>query len=78
MSKYNPYDDYEMARVEPVVVLSKQDQFTIGELLHILREIVRENPAAADLPIFHVVYGGIVPSRKVEIPPQGDMMVIDQ
>jgi hypothetical protein len=74
----NPYNDYEMPPVEPVVVQSRQGQFTIGELLQILRELVRENPAATALPVFHVEYGGIVPSRKVEIPREGDMMVIDQ
>ena len=74
----NPYDDYKMPPVEPVVVQSRQEQFTIAELLQILRELVRENPAAAALPVFHVEYGGIVPSRKIEIPREGDIMVIDQ
>ena len=77
-SKYNLYGDYEMPQAEPVIIESQCGQFTIGELLRVLRDLLVEYPELASLPVFHVEHGGVVPSRKVEIPRSGDIMVIDQ
>ncbi len=71
-------DEDAALRAEPVIIHSLGPQYTIGELLHVLRELVAEYPQIVTLPVFHVEYGGLVPTRKVEIPRQGDMMVLDQ
>jgi hypothetical protein len=81
MSKYNPfshYEDAEMPPAPPIVIQSQGSQFTIAELVDRLRMLLMRHPELASLPVFHVEYGGIVPSRRIEVPSEGDMMVIDQ
>jgi hypothetical protein len=78
LGKYNPHEDYEMPLAEPVIIESQRDQFTIGELVRVLQDLLIAYPELTSLPVFHVECGCVVPSRKVEIPRSGDMMVIEQ
>lgn len=45
----------------------KNNQLTVGELLRILQDIVKDNPEALDGAICHVEYGGLTKSTTVEI-----------
>ena len=67
-----------MPPAPPIIIESQGQQFTIAELLNALRVLLSRHPELAGMPVFHVEYGGIVPSRKIEVPPEGEMMVIDQ
>jgi len=53
-------------------------QFTIVELIEALRALLIRYPGLAHLPVFHAEGYGLIPSRKLEVPPDGSMMVIDQ
>jgi hypothetical protein len=81
MSKYNPfshYEDHAMPPALPIVIESEGQQFTIAELLNALRVLLVRHPELAGMPVFHAEYGGILPSRKIEVPPECEMMIIDQ
>lgn len=40
---------------------------TVGELLHLLQEILQEDPDAKKLPVYHTEFGGLVRSQSVEV-----------
>ena len=77
-SKYNPGSRYEDDEMQPITVESLGPQFTIVELMDALRALLIRYPGLAHLPVFHAEGYGLIPSRKLEVPPDGSMMVIDQ
>ena len=69
-SSAQPHDDQS----QQTIYRARHGQLTVGELLRILENVVRKNPEARDIPVFHVEFGGLVPSTVVEV--EEDKLVI--
>lgn len=67
-------DRAEKTKIEPTYHTVVDGQVTVGELLRILQSIVQRNSDAKHMPVFHVEFGGLVPSTIVE--EEGEKLVI--
>ncbi len=62
------------ATQQAAIYRARHGQLTVGELLRILENVVRKDPEAREMPVFHVEFGGLVPSTVVEV--EEDKLVI--
>ena len=67
-------DRAENTKIEPTYHTVVDSQLTVGELLQILQAIVHKNPGAENMPVFHVEFGGLVPTTIAE--EEGEKLVI--
>jgi hypothetical protein len=61
-------------QAQQTIYRARHGQLTVGELLRILENVLRKDPEATVMPVFHVEFGGLVPSTVVEV--EDDKLVI--
>ncbi len=61
-------------QAQQAIYRTRHGQLTVGELFRILENVLRKDPEAKNMPVFHVEFGGLVPSTVVEV--EDDKLVI--